>query len=166
LLWVVSSQIELWLPWYALQLAALAWVAVWSSDILRRHLSAEDRRDEKLSAYTARLRLVVSLLSSIWPLAALLSVCEWGLHSLLLVGSPLITDHLQWHTTQWRTTRSFLVLVPHSIFTKAILVPDTTLPLPQIPLAVESALQTPNHASLLPSRRAILGQAFLGLFLD
>jgi len=73
---------------------------------------------------------------------------------------------MRWRTTQWRTTQPFLVLVPHSVFTKAILVPDTTLPLPQIPLAVQSALQTPNRASPLPSRRATLEQAFLELFLD
>jgi hypothetical protein len=104
LLWVASSQIELLLPWYALQLATLSWVALWLSDLLHQRLPAEDSPDKKLSAYNARLRLVASLLSRGWPLVAFLSVLEWGLHSLVLVGSLTATGHPQWLTTQWLTS--------------------------------------------------------------
>jgi len=43
-------------------------------------------------------------LSHAWPLVALLAVLEWGLHSLILVGSLMATGHPQWFTTQWLTS--------------------------------------------------------------
>lgn len=95
LLWVPSSQIELLLPWYALQLSALAWVLLWPSAMLRQRFPAKNTTDEKLSTKTG-LRLVASLLSHAWPAIALLTVLEWGLHTLFLVSSLTTTGQPQW----------------------------------------------------------------------
>lgn len=95
LLWVASSRIALLLPWYALQLAVLTWVALWSAEMLQRRFPAEGGTEGKLSTQTG-FRLVASLLSLAWPLVALLAVLEWGVHSLVLVGSLMATGHPQW----------------------------------------------------------------------
>ncbi len=95
LLWVPSSQIALLLPWYALQLAALTWVALWSSEMLRRRFPTEDGTEDNLSTKTG-FRLVASLLSLAWPLVALLAVVEWGLHNFTLVAALMRTGHPQW----------------------------------------------------------------------
>lgn len=98
LLWVPPSQIALLLPWYALQLAVLTWVALWSAEMLRRRFPAEASTDDTLSTKTG-FRLVASLLSFAWPLVALLAVVEWGLHNFTLVGALMRTGHPHWFSS-------------------------------------------------------------------
>ncbi|NOT55644.1 MAG: hypothetical protein HOP18_13670, partial [Deltaproteobacteria bacterium] len=95
LLWVPPSQIALLLPWYALQLAMLAWVALWVSEMLRQRFPAEDNAEDQFSTKTG-FPLVAALLAIIWPLVALLAVLEWGVHTFFLVSSLMETGQPQW----------------------------------------------------------------------
>ena len=93
LLWVPLGQVQLLLPWYALQLAFLAWLFSWLQDRCQRYAEGQEPAE---STPDASLREVCWLLSWSWPGVGTLAVLEWALHEFSLFIILTTTGHPQW----------------------------------------------------------------------
>jgi hypothetical protein len=98
-LWVPFSQAILLLPWYALLVAALAWLALWAHDTVSQRLSTLDAPSASLRPDTLQfpqLTLLTAVLSEAWRALLTLAVLEWGLHEGFLFYSLLTIGQPQW----------------------------------------------------------------------
>jgi hypothetical protein len=93
LLWVPSGQVQLLLPWYALQLALLAWLFSWLQDRCQQYAEGQELAN---STPDANLREVLWLLSWAWPGIGTLAVLEWALHEFSLFTMLAAAGHPHW----------------------------------------------------------------------
>ena len=93
LLWVPPGQVQLLLPWYALQLALLAWLFSWLQDRCQQYAERQEPADPTPDA---NLREVFWLLSWAWPRIGTLAVLEWALHEFSLFITLAAAGHPHW----------------------------------------------------------------------
>jgi len=95
LLWVPFEQVELLLPWYALQLALVAWLFLWLRDHFQRDEKGQESAESE-STSDARCKEVCWLLSWAWSGIAALAVLEWALHEFYLFTFLATVGHPRW----------------------------------------------------------------------
>jgi hypothetical protein len=94
LLWVSFAQISLLLPWYALQMAFLAWLLRWTKVTQLRGL--RHSAGESVNLDDHRQASLIEILSRAWQIVAAIAVIEWSLHLVTLFSTLAVGQTSQW----------------------------------------------------------------------
>lgn len=94
LLWVPFAQITLLLPWYALQLALIAWLLLYVSRTVQRGEQGITAKNTTSPDETQTTRF--SYLSWAWKTAACIATVEWSLHLVSFLSTLAADRSPQW----------------------------------------------------------------------